>query len=769
MNDTDLLLRRALRFLATYSALGTQEPVAFLRGLAKTVATIPMFASGEFRMYLELVDPSAATWEIAASTDATAEIGRKYPTEVGVTGWAIRTWRTPSLIVSRGDLLPKEVALLPRFAQLASAFVWVVRRGSDPIAAVCVVSDTPDAFTPPMRETLEQLSWHLKVALGGLASLSAGRASEAADAGRPLGDDAGIDAWISDLAQKHAAKYDYAVYWRWDPQGQVLRPMWLRYPDDPTAAPGWPGPLQLGEGFAGACASSRRVVRERNVFEGRGTSTGIETPYPYIVGQIPIRSTINIPVTDADRVYGVISALSDSPSQFDHDEAPLQRLATMLAEALRRLDDRRLDLVERDVAEALLGSLNGPDPPGTFWPRVSAILRDLERRGLFRAAALYVGKRQEPDVFSCKSVSPNADPQRGIRIDSRLNETFRHLLSAAAGIQPLAAQLHPPAMWTHTEAADPGLRFWLKHYPAGASDAGLPTLLAVAALNPASHWAGPFGKRDLSPSLSQVFLFFFAVARAILTAADLARLDKTRLTVMSAATHDLRAPIASIRTDADGMTGLAGKNAELRRHIIGRTDAALLSIENLLYEWTHDEDLRNGREHGKARASELMSLRDVLAVASSLCREAEQNHPDHRFHLELPVEAPGKWYIPATAHLFRLALRNVLDNAVKFGRHTPVIMRLDTSDASEREGGHRTLRIEIRDHGMGVPAENLRTIFESGRSHAYSRKEVTVGAHIGLSITKAIIEGFHGKIWAQSERNRGTVMQMTLPLLERDR
>jgi signal transduction histidine kinase len=770
MSDGLALLSRALAFVAAEPELGQRDSPAFMAGFVDAVADLPLFSSGTLRLSLEAVRAGDAAnerlWTVVASTDPGAETGVEHSTGVGLTGWAIRTGRTSSLLVHRREFLPEEVELLPSLGDVQTAFIWVIRRGREPIGAVCLVSHETDAISPSLRQALDQLCRYLKVALAG-ATESHGTAetTQRESPGSPL-EDASIDDWIATVALQQAIRYDYAVYWRWDAQVRRLRPKWLRCPADASPPSGWPGDLELGHGFAGRCAQERRKIVENRVRDGHGAHTGITTPYPFIVGQVPIRSTINIPVMDADRVYGVVSALSDSDAQFDDNEPQLEYVVESLAERLRRADDQRLGALQRGVADRLLRSLDRPDRPTVFWDTVSGILKDLEQSGLCLGAALFVGRRQEPDVFTCKSASPMLHAYAGLRIDSRRNASFRHLLAAREGIHQVGAQLRPPL--ADGVAPPDARRFWLKHYPTNAAGTTVPTLVAISLLDDEDHWAGSYGRRDPGPSLSQVFLFVSAVTRAILTAADMERQDRTRLHIMSAVTHQVRAPVAAIRVTADVLAeSSTGTIARQMRKIVSLTGDALLSIDNLLYQWAKEEDDRTSVVN-RSRQSATTTLLEVEAFCRTLHQEFQRNNPDERVILRaVPVPEVRSFVVPTSLGLLDLVLKNVLGNAVKFGRHAPIEFRVHPEDERHGGGSTRWLKLEVRDRGIGVPADKLKAIFERGMLHPHSRREVTVGARTGLSITKAIIEGFGGRVWAESAGiGKGTTMHILCPLLE---
>lgn len=97
---------------------------------------------------------------------------------------------------------------------------------------------------------------------------------------------------------------------------------------------------------------------------------------------------------------------------------------------------------------------------------------------------------------------------------------------------------------------------------------------------------------------------------------------------------------------------------------------------------------------------------------------------------------------------------NLLSNAIKF---TPangkVVVRLDRVDDE--------VRIGVSDTGMGVPAEKLETIFERFRQVSTGDRR---GVGLGLYISKCILQGHGGRIWAESKMGKGSTFYFTLPL-----
>ena len=99
---------------------------------------------------------------------------------------------------------------------------------------------------------------------------------------------------------------------------------------------------------------------------------------------------------------------------------------------------------------------------------------------------------------------------------------------------------------------------------------------------------------------------------------------------------------------------------------------------------------------------------------------------------------------------------NLLTNAVKYspGSNKVLVTVVQENDQ---------VKLAVKDTGIGIRRENIDKIFER-----YYREEgrafYSQGLGIGLSICYDIIQQHHGKIWAESEQDKGSTFYFTLPI-----
>ena len=72
--------------------------------------------------------------------------------------------------------------------------------------------------------------------------------------------------------------------------------------------------------------------------------------------------------------------------------------------------------------------------------------------------------------------------------------------------------------------------------------------------------------------------------------------------------------------------------------------------------------------------------------------------------------------------------------------------------------------VEVADTGEGIAPDDLPRIFEHFYRGEKSRSRATGGAGLGLAIARGIVEAHGGRIWAESQPERGTRIAFSLPL-----
>ena len=215
------------------------------------------------------------------------------------------------------------------------------------------------------------------------------------------------------------------------------------------------------------------------------------------------------------------------------------------------------------------------------------------------------------------------------------------------------------------------------------------------------------------------------------------------------ASHDLRGPIAFIRTVAEVASRHPGADADSRHalsDIVDESAKASLLLEDLLTLARADS--------GQAEvALARLDLRQVIEESCEMAfpLAAEKNHT-----LSVDLSADRDVNVLGDSASLRRLLWILLDNAFKY---TPSPGRIDISlSASDCEAV-----VSVSDTGIGISETDLPRVFDRFYRGDPSRGQVE-GSGLGLSIAKWIADMHHAQLVVASAENRGTTVAIRFPL-----
>ncbi|MBP6855707.1 MAG: ATP-binding protein [Candidatus Pacebacteria bacterium] len=229
-----------------------------------------------------------------------------------------------------------------------------------------------------------------------------------------------------------------------------------------------------------------------------------------------------------------------------------------------------------------------------------------------------------------------------------------------------------------------------------------------------------------------------------------AQLLKSKTDFITVAAHQLRTPLTAVNWTFEALEreeSLAPQQKELVNTGFLAAKKMLKTVNDLL-DISKIEEGKFGYQFEE---------KDIISFVEEVLVQINDTAKQYgiKLYFNRPQEALPRVYIDPQK--LSMAFFNLLDNAIKYNvENGTVTVSIEKEDKS-------FIRISIKDTGIGVSKEELEKLFTKFFRAENAVKTMSDGSGLGLYITKNIIERHGGRIWAESEINRGSVFYLTLP------
>lgn len=217
---------------------------------------------------------------------------------------------------------------------------------------------------------------------------------------------------------------------------------------------------------------------------------------------------------------------------------------------------------------------------------------------------------------------------------------------------------------------------------------------------------------------------------------------------LSSMSHELRTPLNGVLGYVQMLQDNPSTSADQQRQLdaIESCGQHLLSLINDVLDLSKIESGRIDIEETNC------NLYDLLESVSDIVRQRAQSK-DLQYNLDIDKSVPP--FVRIDDVKLRQILVNLLGNAIKFTERGNIVLRVST------RMDNRELLFQVRDTGIGIPAEKQQEIFQPFRQIGRSAG----GTGLGLSISQRLCEAMGGMLLVQSSIGEGSCFSVNLPLV----
>lgn len=230
------------------------------------------------------------------------------------------------------------------------------------------------------------------------------------------------------------------------------------------------------------------------------------------------------------------------------------------------------------------------------------------------------------------------------------------------------------------------------------------------------------------------------------------KFDRAKTEFVSLASHQLRTPLSTIGWYAEMLlSGDAGEiNADQKLYLdeIYRANRRMVELVNAFLNVSR---LELGSFIVEPEAVSMVPVCEGVIADEKPNIERRKIILETNFGKDIPI-------IHADPKLLRVIFQNLISNAIKYTPEAGTVLV-----GIELEADRRNVHISVKDTGYGIPKDQHDKIFTKLFRADNVKVRETDGTGLGLYIVKSIIDHSKGKVWFESELNKGTTFHVMIP------
>jgi signal transduction histidine kinase len=229
--------------------------------------------------------------------------------------------------------------------------------------------------------------------------------------------------------------------------------------------------------------------------------------------------------------------------------------------------------------------------------------------------------------------------------------------------------------------------------------------------------------------------------------AELRRLDRMKSDFIAIASHELRTPLGLILGHATFIKDAVPLDQQEQMEVIIRSAMRLKTIIEDMAAIAHKEE---GLSRVRLKSFSISKLVDEIV------NRFEDAAAEKNIQLNFDVPSKDPLMLEGDKDKIGVALSNLIQNAITFTDPGGQI-------GIKAEASNEYIKVYVVDTGIGIPAEDVKRVFDRFYQVETHLTRKHGGMGLGLSIAKAMVEMHHGEIWCESKEGTGSLFCFTLP------
>lgn len=229
-------------------------------------------------------------------------------------------------------------------------------------------------------------------------------------------------------------------------------------------------------------------------------------------------------------------------------------------------------------------------------------------------------------------------------------------------------------------------------------------------------------------------------------------IEKMKSEFVTLSAHQLRTPLSAIKwtlrmlLDED-----LGKINEEQRSFIEKTYSSNERMISLINDLLNVSKIEEGKYLLKVAPG------DIEKIIESVINSNNEEIKKRKLKVEFKKAKEKLPQVRMDAEKIRLSFQNIFDNAIRYNKEEGTV-------TVSLKYGKKEIEVAVKDTGFGIPKDQQERVFSRFFRAVNIIRKDTQGTGLGLFIAKNIIDAHDGKIWFESEEDKGSTFYFTLPI-----